>query len=247
MKSPFRLLLSLRRGATQVDARERAELRSDLAASDVRKCLAAIRRASETPAETIELIPDLYALTGGPVATAASDAWASIGWYGQLAVPFLLQLNESNISARRYDAIGLLLTLGYSRSLWRIAVQQLDDRPRSEPDWGDRREEVVCRLWRLLEDDDPDIRFLAAMALDELGADPERLVPVLADGLQFNAPQTQNLAALHLGRLGAVAESALPALEQFLRTHDIKEKGVNRPALAATHAIQRIKLALPSR
>jgi len=92
----------------------------------------------------------------------------------------------------------------------------------------------VAALERLLHDRAPNVRYQGAETLSFVDAEPARLVPALASGLDSPDVFTRIRAAGALARLGADATPALDALERTARNADAIEAG------AARNAIERI-------
>ena len=216
------------------------QLRSEIHGDDLQVRAVAIRTAIKYPADTTSLIPDFYFLIGSDSAPLASDSWAAIRRYKNLAVPFLLRLLESNEVADRKNSIHLLHGLGHNRSSHCITGQILGDRPDSQPEWGSQRAKVILKLNGALNDRDLDVRTIAAVTLDDIGETPDAIIVLLVDGLNSANTYTQNVSALHLGRLGACALTALPALQKFVESNVDPTDGTRRPVLAAKNAINRI-------
>jgi HEAT repeat protein len=76
--------------------------------------------------------------------------------------------------------------------------------------WAVEARSAIPALTKLLDDRDPDVRWLVARALADLGADSSTLVPVLIQQKELGT----------LGRLGAEAAPAVPALVAQLKEAD---------------------------
>lgn len=216
-------------------------VRQQLNSADLQECYGAIRVAIDAIPASAPLLNDLYAVyVSTEPAPCSSSAFAAICRHKSVAVPFLLQLLESQDENDRQNAIHLLLGLGHNRSSYRIYEQLLDDRPDSQPDWGSQRALVIQKLNDALIDPDSNVRTMAAVTLDEIDEKPDSIVALLVDGLNSDSIYIQNISALHLGRLGAFASPALSALNDFVGSNTDPTNGTHRPVLAAKNAINRI-------
>ena len=79
---------------------------------------------------------------------------------------------------------------------------------------------VVPLLLEGLEDEDADVRVVAATYLGILGDDADAAVPALIEGLSDEEPEVRAAAATALGSFGDAGARAIPALRKATRDRD---------------------------
>ena len=101
-------------------------------------------------------------------------------------------------------------------------------------------------LQKALNDEVPDVRMEAIVALAEIGPDSKSAVPDLIAFVTSSDPSTRRPAAFALGRIGAGAKEAVPALRRMLQSRNQIEQNV--AAWALVHIVQdpeTIQTAIP--
>ena len=142
------------------------------------------------------------------------------------------ELREPGHPPRRIDR--WLINCGLRQKVVRGGCEISADLVRLGPD-------AVSELIQVVKDNDVDLRYVAADALDEIGPPA---VPVLIQALKDGEEVLRERAAEALGRIGPGAKHAVPALIQVLKDQD------SRVRVAAAWALGRIgpaaKDALPA-
>jgi HEAT repeat protein len=210
-------------------------------------------------AEALPAVTPLPA-AGSPLTGRAAEAWARLNspdvrpreWelaqtelinLGAESVPVLVQALRSGDPMQREMAVSVLILLGpdiagtdeplldaledKSPFVRANAATALSTRPGYE-------ERVIPVLTDLLGSDDPQLRQMAAMNLNNFGPEAAACVPQLSAALSEAPPEGLLPIVELLGRIGPAAEAARPQLQQiaFEQEGDARE--------AATAALQRI-------
>jgi hypothetical protein len=109
------------------------------------------------------------------------------------SVPFLLGEMKSSIAPRRQRAVELLAHIGFwCGATYRLNTQELEPRPDSRPDWGDRNDEVLAAAVNLLSDPELSVRFAAASLLEDVGLNLDQIMPIFIDVLSYGRTYEKN-------------------------------------------------------
>jgi hypothetical protein len=213
---------------------------SQLDSSDwIARSIAVIRLRGFPDALTSR-IPRVFELTFDDHAPLASDAEGAIKFTKSAAIPFLLSETKSPIAGRRQRAIELLAHAGFwCGGTTRLAIQELEPRKGTNPEWGDRSDDVLAAATHLISDPDLSVRFAAASLLEDVGLNHDQTIPVFIDVLANGTTFQQNWSALRLGRIAPAALIARPPMTKLI---ELPPADGLEPREA--HAEQRARLAI---
>ena len=152
--------------------------------------------------------------------SAAARAFKVLGAEARYAVPALVEIADRNISpASHYAAIAALGNIG----------------PAARG--------AVPALLRYTTGGDSSLRWHAINSLAAIGAEPDRVVPVLIDALED--PNSRPSAASALGEYGTNARPAVPRLIRLLHSQeDITDKRIYTNALKKIHREAAVKAGI---
>ena len=117
------------------------------------------------------------------------------------------------------------------------ALKDADDEARRAAAWalGQIGAAAIPEVVDRLAHANPDVRFLAALALAHMGPTAEKTVPALVNSLNDKDARVRRYAAVALRMIGRAAKVAVPALERLLQD---KDEAVRRAAAEALAQIR---------
>jgi len=162
-------------------------------------------------AAALDDIQKLSSTAGPSLRAACSSALVKISGDPSLGLPMLHSLVEEGDAATRKMSIERIGNLG--------------------PTAGDS----MSVIQRCLQDESPEVRAAAALAMVKIHADPTATVPALTKLLSDSDPEVRAHAAMGLAACGPAASPALPALETM------RQYAEERLAAISNAAIESIK------
>lgn len=174
------------------------------------------------------------------VRQAAIAALSRLGPYAQDSVPALLQVYEDRNEEReiRWAAIAALGKMGTGgQDAVPVMIEMMaNDINFAEPGRiqmavTELGPAAVPELVHLLQDENPEVRAHAAVALNWIGRGAREAVPALIQSLEDEANSVRQAAAFALLRMGPESKNAVPALIQALHDADPEVRRVAAMAL----------------